>query len=190
MENNSECETISDGSLVISPSTLEPNTSKTVTAIFRTLTGNIAVVYGTNTDTLRSLLEAAKIQLRFDDCIAILDGISATAEILNKSADELKLYQYNCIMVVPKPQNLSRIELQDTDPSIRIIPDEIDNLQNLTKLYLDDNQLATAQSADPSSRILPDEIGNLPRLTTIFLDNNQLTSELSSITNKIINIIE
>jgi Leucine-rich repeat (LRR) protein len=46
------------------------------------------------------------------------------------------------------------------------IPPEIGNLTNLTRLYLDHNQLTS----------IPPEIGNLTNLTTLYLDHNQLTS--------------
>ena len=64
-------------------------------ATFRTITGKTATVYGTGTDTLCSFLSTAPIKLNSGECIAILYGISATDEILNKSANDLKLYQYS-----------------------------------------------------------------------------------------------
>ena len=84
--------------------TTAETTAETETTIvnFCTLRGYRTTVHGTRSDTLRTLLESAEIQMNLGKCRAFLNGIEATKTTLDKTAEELKLEQYNCIMIVYK----------------------------------------------------------------------------------------
>lgn len=68
-------------------------------------------------------------------------------------------------------KNLTELELDNNE--LKTLPDSIGNLTNLVSLDLKNNKLKT----------LPDSIGNLTKLETLYLDNNQLKTLPDSIGN-------
>jgi hypothetical protein len=72
---------------------------------FQSIDGRRRAIYGSETDTLRMLLESFKTQMNFSECRAFINGVEATDETLDRTAVDLRLCQYNCVVVVGKPKD-------------------------------------------------------------------------------------
>ena len=105
------------------------------------------------------------------DCevlLAVRDRLAGAAS-LNWSAD-VPIDEWYGIGIVGSPDRVDWIDIERFGLS-GDIPPELDNLSELSSLYLDDNQLQGE---------IPAEIGNLINLDGIFIRNNQLSGEIPS----------